>query len=1012
MFWLLWIIIGFFSSGHAEVPAPQVWTLFDGEVRLLADGTRGPYRLSTRALDGAPVAVWVNGVVQTEDRDFIIVPERAQITFLKNLERGSEIVVRFRQVPEVTRGVYRRRQFIAPEEEITDSRGLVIRHSISNTHSTQEESKLEVGGSKRIQVSFGSAQSHQVSQALQMHIAGEIADGVSVLAILSDRNLPVVEQGGTLGLRELDRVLFQVRGRQVLADVGDLDVRFDRTRFGRYHRQLQGAHVSVDRDDGQVAVVGAVSRGDWQTLRVVGIEGYQGPYQLPGAGGFLGAVVPESEQVYLNGMLMKRGEQLDYVIDYERGTVTFAPEQPIVTSSRILVSYQTFNEGKQSRLVGVDGQVILGDSGWRVGSSLIRESGRGTLGDLNSPGISQTHRQVTGVDAVFAPRDGVQFSGEASWSEDDEGKGHAVDLNGVWTSQWQNKNTLQMTGQFRRLSVGYEGFERVDVGQREGRWGWQPETRLKDVQEGEIGLRYTYRDLSIHGAWGRRVGDWSSDRRALGLHLPFGSYDYEHIGRDVGGLTRQRANLLGAWGLFRSGVRAEFERATGDGVAGASLFYASDPRIYALDGIQLVDLGWNIGVESEAWRWHSEMGVRRIRQQQTVWQDSLRAWSHIHQTRVNLGGLSVSGSYGQTFAESGAEDRTRRVTHLGRMRIQVSQPGYTQQMFYRVSSAGVQTNHPIYVEVGRGLGTHIWEDVDGDGEKDPEEFVADVDGDYQAVYQVGGAFLPVREGVFGARLEMNVGRVMNWDDGFWGGVSLDFSLQTERQTESNEIGPWHLFVVDDDVATKLSQRDGQMRIHLFRYHKQGSLRLQGRWRDRLDRIFYGGGLESLRSGELGGRLRIGRNGEVDGEITLAHRNRTGTEAFAYSVGEYAGFMRAVWRPLRKWDLRLGLSGGQGDEEQRDLRVRYISVQPEIIRRLAGRGRLRARLDWTGVEANREVPLFLGMAEGNRVGQNWIWRVGMDYRFGRYVTALISYDGRKRPTLPVIHLGRMEMRAVF
>jgi hypothetical protein len=93
-------------------------------------------------------------------------------------------------------------------------------------------------------------------------------------------------------------------------------------------------------------------------------------------------------------------------------------------------------------------------------------------------------------------------------------------------------------------------------------------------------------------------------------------------------------------------------------------------------------------------------------------------------------------------------------------------------------------------------------------------------------------------------------------------------------------------------------------------------------------------------------------------------------------------------------------------------VHYISLQPEVIRKLAGRGRLRGRVDWTKMTATGDVPLFLGMANGNRVGQNWVWRLGVDYRFGRYVTALVSYDGRKRPTLPVVHLGRMEMRAVF
>jgi hypothetical protein len=109
---------------------------------------------------------------------------------------------------------------------------------------------------------------------------------------------------------------------------------------------------------------------------------------------------------------------------------------------------------------------------------------------------------------------------------------------------------------------------------------------------------------------------------------------------------------------------------------------------------------------------------------------------------------------------------------------------------------------------------------------------------------------------------------------------------------------------------------------------------------------------------------------------------------------------------------LGMEAGSDYDRQRALAVRHVSLQPEMVRRLSGRGRARAWVDLTQVVSSSSVPIFLGMAGGNRVGRNWIWRMGVDYRFGRYVTALVSYDGRKRPFLPVIHVGRMEMKAVF
>jgi hypothetical protein len=109
---------------------------------------------------------------------------------------------------------------------------------------------------------------------------------------------------------------------------------------------------------------------------------------------------------------------------------------------------------------------------------------------------------------------------------------------------------------------------------------------------------------------------------------------------------------------------------------------------------------------------------------------------------------------------------------------------------------------------------------------------------------------------------------------------------------------------------------------------------------------------------------------------------------------------------------MGLGLGTEREENRALHARFVSVRPEIRRALPGRGRLRTSGDWTRVFASGTMPLFLGMAGGNRSGNNVGWRLGADYRLGRYLTAMILYDGRKRPGKPVLHLGRMEMRALF
>ncbi|MDA0711340.1 MAG: hypothetical protein O3B73_14150, partial [bacterium] len=685
----------------------------------------------------------------------------------------------------------------------------------------------------------------------------------------------------------------------------------------------------------------------------------------------------------------------------------------IAASNRILVEYQTLDERNQSRLMGVEGRLQLGNSGWSVGSTMLRETDQEILPGVDLAGSPGTRKQVAGLDATYTPMEGMQFSGEVAWSEDAIKKGQAVDVEGTWTAGVYAHSKMKVRGRYQQIASGFEGFERLDRGDREGRWGWQNETRRQDLREGEVGLSYALGPANVEAIWARRTGDGAGDRRKVQLQTPLMQYAYEHIGRGPkGGLTRQQGKLGGHLGPVQSHIRGSLETTTGEGVSRSSLFYASDPGGARLDGVRLSELAWDVSLGKRTWNLRTEIASRMIKQREAVWRDSLTALSFNQKASLDGKGWTVLGTYDQTVSHMGATVRIRRVTHLGRTRINFSRSGYSHELFYRASSAGVEIHQPVYVDVGRGLGTYVWEDVNGDGQKSAEEFVPDVDGNFEPVYNFAGAFFPVREGVMGLRLETDFGRLFKKSQGLLAGLSLDVSVQADRQTTSNAMGPWQLLGPDDGVDLQNASRDVGGRLHIFRHHKRGSLQISGRLRDRFDRSFYGGGRETRATAIFAGRLRFGREADMDGEVTRERRKRSGAEAFAFDILTYAGQWHGLWHPSNRWNLRLGMEAGSDYDRQRALAVRHVSLQPEMVRRLSGRGRARARVDLTQVVSSSSVPIFLGMAGGNRVGRNWIWRMGVDYRFGRYVTALVSYDGRKRPFLPVIHVGRMEMKAVF
>ena len=183
--------LGCVVTAQAQVPMPEQFTLFDGERVFQADGSRGPFAVSDRAIEAASERVWVDGVLLIRDRDYVVDADRALLTLLRDVVRGVEIVVRFRQRPLVTAPVVQRRQF-QPGEGGGDQP--IVRVFSPPVRDRDEEQKLTIGGHKSISVTAGSQ--HAVHQALQLRISGEVAEGVNLLAVLSDRNLPIGEQGG------------------------------------------------------------------------------------------------------------------------------------------------------------------------------------------------------------------------------------------------------------------------------------------------------------------------------------------------------------------------------------------------------------------------------------------------------------------------------------------------------------------------------------------------------------------------------------------------------------------------------------------------------------------------------------------------------------------------------------------------------------------------------------------------------------------------------------------------
>ncbi len=163
-------------------------------------------------------------------------------------------------------------------------------------------------------------------QATNIRISGKV-QGLNISGVLSDENLP--ETG--VSLREINRVYIDAEGKNTSIRMGDIDIPYLNRK-----KEVIGGYISAHN----FTTGFGLNKGIFIRNEFYGQSDVQGPYILNGKNGERVNVIEGSEKVYLNGNLMKKGREEDYIIDYDNGEISFTPKHPISHSDKITVEFE------------------------------------------------------------------------------------------------------------------------------------------------------------------------------------------------------------------------------------------------------------------------------------------------------------------------------------------------------------------------------------------------------------------------------------------------------------------------------------------------------------------------------------------------------------------------------------------------------------------------------------------------------------------------------------------------
>ena len=269
-------------------------------------------------------------------------------------------------------------------------------------------SEINISGAKTFRVTTQSAGTSDFGQSLDLNIEGKLTEDLKVSGAISDRGFNPSYGTSNSRLEELDKVNLKIESDNFNAQIGDILLGQRLYQHTAIEKNISGASVNVNAGNLNFNGVAARPKGRFASAAITGIDGVQGPYQV-GDNGQARAVVPNSEEVWLDGNRLQRGADNDYTMDYPTGRITFTVKYLIDRRSRIEMDFEPVSTEYETELFSAGSGYQVGDTTFFAAVEWYREgdvSGQSKIGEFSS--ADKTLLESAGDNDSLAFRSGAR----------------------------------------------------------------------------------------------------------------------------------------------------------------------------------------------------------------------------------------------------------------------------------------------------------------------------------------------------------------------------------------------------------------------------------------------------------------------------------------------------------------------------------------------------------------------------------------------------------------------------
>ncbi|MCE7055668.1 hypothetical protein LZF95_13355 [Algoriphagus sp. AGSA1] len=219
---------------------------------------------------------------------------------------------------------------------------------------------LYKSGSLTRGISFGNTQNVFVNSALNLQMEGDISDNLKIRASITDQNVPFQPEGNTQQIQDFDNVLIELYNDDFSLAAGDVVLQQRESEFLRYYKNVQGlqftSNYKLNKNwTASSQAFASIAKGKFASIQLPILEGVLGPYRVNGPNNERYVIImANSERVFLDGKLLKRGFNEDYVIDYNQAEITFTPKVLITQYSRVRVDFEYAERNYSRSIIGAN----------------------------------------------------------------------------------------------------------------------------------------------------------------------------------------------------------------------------------------------------------------------------------------------------------------------------------------------------------------------------------------------------------------------------------------------------------------------------------------------------------------------------------------------------------------------------------------------------------------------------------------------------------------------------------